>query len=349
MIDLDDKAAIAKIDKKNVYASVGQLAKQLRQAWKEGQQISFSKEYENAKNIVLCGMGGSAYAAYFIKSLFGNFLPVPFELVNSDTLPAYVNENTLVMLSSYSGSTEETISCARQALAKKAKITAVASKGSKLAEFITGNNYPSYLFNPKFNPAGQPRLGQGYMIAGHIKILTNIGFIALSNSEAIKAIDFLEKNDKLIESIAKKTSGQFVEKIPVIVSSGHLMGNAHTLRNQFNETAKNFSAYSLIPELNHHLMEGLLHPKERILKFLFLQSSLYKPVIQKRVALTREVIAKNNINTVEVNILGDTEFEQALYALSFGGYLTFYLAIIYNQDPSVIPWVDYFKDKLSKD
>lgn len=347
MINLDDKKLIAKIDKKNVYASVGELAKQFRQAWKESQEIQFPKDYQKAHNIVLCGMGGSAYAGYFIKALFNNSLLIPFELVNGDSLPKYVNENTLVMLSSYSGSTDETISCAKQALARKAKITAVSS-GSKLAELAAANNFSSYLFEPKFNPAGQPRLGQGYMIAGHIGILTKIGLIRLSDNEVNNAIDFLEGNNKSIELIAKNTVEKFAERIPVIVSSAHLAGNAHTLRNQFNETAKNFSAYSLIPELNHHLMEGLLHPKQRVLKFLFLQSSLYEPAIQKRLTLTKEVIAKNNIDTVEIDILGNTEFEQALYALSFGGYLTFYLAIIYNQDPSVIPWVDYFKAKLSK-
>lgn len=347
MINLDDKNLIAKIDKKNVYTSVGELAKQYKQAWKESQEIHFPKDYKKAHNIVLCGMGGSAYAAYFIKALFGNSLSVPFELVNDDSLPAYVNENTLVMLSSYSGSTDETISCAREALARKAKITAVSS-GSKLAAFMKNHNFPAYLFNPLYNPAGQPRLGQGYMIAGHIGILTKIGLISLSNNEANNAIDFLESNNKSIELIAKNTASKFTEKIPVIVASAHLAGNAHTLRNQFNETAKNFSAYSLIPELNHHLMEGLLHPKERVLKFLFLKSSFYSPIIQKKLELTREVVAKNNIDAVEIEVLGDTPFAQTLYALSFGGYLTFYLAIIYNQDPSVIPWVDYFKEKLAK-
>lgn len=348
IMKLDDRNQIAKIDKKNVYTSVGELPKQFRQAWGETQEIRFPEGYKKAKNIVLCGMGGSAYAAYFVKSLFGNSLSVPFDLVNGDTLPAYVNEDTLVMLSSYSGSTEEAISCANQALEKKAKITAVASIGSKLAKFTTDNNYPSYLFDPKFNPAGQPRLGQGYMIAGHMGILANIGFIDLPSNDVGDAIDSLEKSSGSIDQIAKETSKKFVEKIPVVVASEHLAGNAHTLRNQFNETAKTFSAYSLIPELNHHLMEGLLHPEESPLKFLFLRSSLYSPAIQKRFDLTKEVIGKNKIDTVEIDILGDTPLKQMLYALSFGGYMTFYLAIIYNQDPSVIPWVDYFKDKLSK-
>ena len=347
MIDLSDKSSIANIDKKNVYASVGELPKQCKQTWEEVKQIQFPEDYKKIQNIVLCGMGGSAYAAYFIKGLFGDSLTVPFELVNEDTLPIYVNENTLVMLSSYSGSTEETLSCARQALERKAKITAVTA-GSKLGEFIKTNNIPAYIFNPTYNPCGQPRLGQGYMITGHIGILAKIGLINLSDTEANNAIDFLEKSSNSIEQSAKEVSQEFVEKIPLIVASSHLAGNAHTLRNQFNETAKIFSAYSLIPELNHHLMEGLLNPKERILKFLFLNSSLYTPIIKKRFELTKDVVAKNNIEVVNIEILGDIPFAQALYALSFGGYLTFYLAIIYNQDPSVIPWVDYFKDQLSK-
>lgn len=347
MIDLSDKAAVAKVDKKNVYTSVGQLPKQCQQTWDEVRQISFPEDYGKIQNIVLCGMGGSTYAYYFAKALFENSLPVPFELVNGYTLPTYVNENTLVMLSSYSGSTEETISCANQALERKAKITAVTG-GSKLAELIKMNNLPGYIFRPLYNPAGQPRLGQGYMITGHIGILAKIGLISLSDKEANEAIDFIEKNTNSIDQGAKKMSQKFVEKMPLIVSSSHLAGNAYALRNQFNETAKTFSDYVLIPDLNHHLMEGLLYPKERILKFLFLDSSLYSQKIKKRFELTKDVVSKNNIEFVNLEVLGKTPFAQSLYALSFGGYLTFYLGILYNQDPSVIPWVDYFKDKLSE-
>lgn len=347
MIDLNNKTAIAQIDKNNVYSSVQQLPDQCKQTWEEVKKIEFPQDYKNIQNIVLCGMGGSAYAAYFIKSLFGDSLPVPFELVNGDTLPKYINENTLVMLSSYSGSTAETLSCAQQALLKKAKIMAVCA-GSKLAEFLKTNNIPAYIFNPLHNPANQPRLGQGYMILGHIGMLTKIGLINLTDEDALNAISFLKEKDSLIEETAKKISQEFIEKIPVIVGAEHLSGDAHTMRNQFNETAKSFCAYSLIPELNHHLMEGLLFPKERILKFLFLNSSLYSNIIKKRFELTKDVVSKNNIEITNVEMLGDTPFTQALYGLSLGGYLTFYLGIIYQQDPSAIPWVDYFKEKLSK-
>ncbi len=347
MINLNDKTAIAKIDKSNTYASLTGLSSQCRQAWEETQKISFPQDYKHVQNIVLCGMGGSAYAAYFIKSLFSDSLQIPFELVNGYDLPGYVNENTLVLLSSYSGATEEVLSCAEQAIVRNAKI-AVVTSGSKLAELAKEHKFPAYLFNPKYNPSDQPRLGQGYMIIGHIGLLAKIGFISLPTGEVMQAISFLESQNTIIEEQAIKVAQKLVEKISVIVAAEHLAGNAHALRNQFNETAKTFSTYALIPELNHHLMEGLAHPTDKILRFLFLRSSLYHPTIQKKFDLTKEVITKNGIETVEIEILGDTPFAQMLYALSFGGYLTFYLAILYNQDPSLIPWVDYFKKELAK-
>ena len=95
-------------------------------------------------------------------------------------------------------------------------------------------------------------------------------------------------------------------------------------------------------------MEGLDHPKERILKFLFLKSSLYSSIIQKRLNLTIDVVNKNKIEVLELEVAGDSPLRQMLYALSYGGYLTFYWAIVYGQDPSLIPWVDYFKEELKK-
>ena len=347
MIDLNDKQAIAKIDKKNVYGSVSYLTKQVTQAWEDTQKITFPTDYKQVNNIVLCGMGGSAYAAYVIKALYTSKLRVPCELVNGYDLPAYVHEHTLVLLSSYSGTTEEVLSCGQQALMRKAKITGVC-EGGALAGFFSKNNLPAYIFTPINNPAGQPRLGQGYMIFGHMGLLKAMGLLDVSDEEVASAVQFVDEQTEAIEIKAKEIAHSLVEKIPVIVAAEHLSGNAHTLRNQFNETAKNFSAYSLLPELNHHLMEGLVHPEARILIFLFLKSQLYSKIVQTRLTLTKEVVEKNNIATIGIDVVGDSHLSQMLYALSFGGYLTFYLGILYGQDPSVIPWVDFFKEKLSK-
>lgn len=347
MVDPTNLETIKKIDKSNAYASVSSIALQCEQAWEDTQRINFPQEYGQVENIVLCGMGGSAYAALIIKALFQNGLSIPFELVNGYNLPKYVDENTLVLLSSYSGSTEEVISCAQQALERNTKITAVTS-GSKLANFVKTCNLSAYIFDPKHNPAKQPRLGQGYMVIGHVGILSKLGHILLSNEEVQTAIDFLEQENEQIQSLAREKAEEFLEKIPVIVAAEHLAGNAHAMRNQFNENAKNFATYSIISELNHHLMEGLGHPKERMLKFLFLTSSLYSPIIQKRFMLTKDVIKKSGTDVVEVEVLGENVLQQMLFTLAFGGYITFYLSILYGEDPSIIQWVDYFKAELTK-
>jgi len=325
----------------STYTSISGVAKQAKQAWTEAFEVNFPEEYKSVKNIVLCGMGGSAYPFYIIKALFGSEIEIPFELVNGYNLPKYVDENTLVLLSSYSGSTEETLSCAKQAVEKKAKITSVTA-GSKLGELLKTNNLPGYIFNPIHNPAGQPRMGVGYMVVGFISILNKLGLINIE--DALSGIEWLETEN--IEQKAKDLAENFNEKIPLIIASEHLSGNAHILRNQFNETAKNFSTFGLIPELNHHLMEGLAHPVDNKLVALFLDSSLYTERNQKRVSLTKDVVKQNKVEVVEVSIEGENHFEQMLYALSMGGFLTYHLALIYGQDPSVIPWVDFFKEKL---
>lgn len=347
MIDLNDKNAITAIDKKNAYSSLVNLPKQCTQAWDETQNIIFPRDYRNVQNIVLCGMGGSAYAALIIKSLYSNVLPLPFELVNGYGVPKYVGENSLVLLSSYSGSTEEVLACAKEAFSRKAKIAAVCN-GSKLGEFVTSNSLPGYIFKAKHNPSGQPRLGQGYMIFGHVGLLANNGFLSITDQQVQEAIAFLSDKNSEVESIAKNTVEKLKEKISVIVAAEHLAANAHVMRNQLNETSKTFSAYSLIPELNHHLMEGLAYPKERILTFVLFRSILYSQVIQKRFGLTKEVVEKNGIETIDIQMQGSDTLSQMLYALSLGGYVTFYLGISYGQDPSDIPWVDYFKAQLAK-
>ena len=340
MVDLNDKVAISQIDKSNCYPSISNLGKQINQAWNETQALEFPSEFEQAKNIVLCGMGGSAYPAYIIKSLFANELKVPFELVNGYNLPPFVGENTLVLLSSYSGTTEEALSCAKEARERNAMVVAVTSGGG-----LKDLNLSGYVFKPTFNPSGQPRLGTGYMLTGFMGILKKLGFLNISDEEVMGAIEFLESQLQQMEQLSKELAPELEEKIPVIVSGEHLSGNAHIIRNQFNETAKNFSAFAYLPELNHHLMEGLVRGSKDLL-FLFLKSNLYSEKIQKRLRLTIEVVEKNNVSTEVIGILGDTKLSQVFYALGFGGFLTFYLAILYGQDPSVIPWVDYFKKQL---
>ena len=346
MIDFNNIEEIKKLDPKDVYGSTRLFAAQCEQIWKEG-KISFPEQYKDIENIILCGMGGSAYGGYIVQSLAKEQLRIPLISNNDYHLPGFATRKSLIFLSSYSGSTEEVLSCGLEAQEKGFLITGMAS-GGKLAELLQSNNVPHLIFNPSNNPSGQPRLGTGYMVLGFIALLQSMGILEITDNDVMSAISEVKNNQEKIKLAAQDTAKKLVGYIPVIFSSEFLNGNAHILRNQLNETAKVFSAYEDVPELNHHLMEGLKNPSEKKLAVIFLLSQLYSPIMQKRMALTQDVVGKNGSIVVPYSIEGSTKISQVLNTLSFGGYLSLCLALLYGQDPSVIPWVDYFKEQLAK-
>ena len=345
MIDVTNLEEIKKLDPKDVYGSTEMFPNQCEQIWNE--EIKFDDDYKSIQNIVLCGMGGSAYGGYVAQALFKDELRIPIYSNNDYALPLFANEKTLVVLSSYSGETEETLSCGEEAKNKNLKITGITT-GGKLSEFLKNNNYPSLVFEPKFNPSGQPRLATGYMVLGFFAILKRLGFINLNDDEFLKSVEELKSSIPKIKNESISIAKSLVGYIPLVFSSEFLNGNTHIIRNQFNETSKSFSAFEDIPELNHHLMEGLKNPQNNKIKVLFITSNLYSGAIKKRFDLTKDVIGKNNVEFLEYKPQGSTKISQVLNTLAFGGYLSLYLALLYGQDPSLIPWVDYFKKQLSK-
>lgn len=358
MNDLDDLSKIRILDKKNALDSISQLPLQCRQAWQESTQIDIPFEYRNISNIVVSGMGGSTYGVRIIKSLYdpAEITSVPIELTNNYWLPGYVNSQTLVILSSYSGNTEETISSAKEAKEKGAKILGITS-GGVLANFLNENNYPAYIFNPKYNPSAQPRIGVGYMVMGLIGMLAKLGKIPVAVPEPEKITAFLEEQStKLAQNVfassnpAKKLAIKLKDKIPVIITADFLEGAAYTIRNPFHETAKQFALHFAIPELNHHLLEGLSFPDglNKLLYFIFIHSKIYDPRNIRRMKLTEEVVEKNNVDQEVISLQGYSALTQVFELIQWGAWVTFYLAMLHDIDPSEIPWVDYFKMKLKE-
>lgn len=347
MIDLTNLEQIKKLDPKDVYGSTGLLADQCKQIWQDAKQINYPQSYKDIQNIVICGMGGSAYGGHVAKALCKEELRVPL-YVNSDySIPKFVNEKTLVILTSYSGSTEETLSNAVKAKEAGAQVTVLTS-GGKLGQFAKDNNLPSLIFDAKNNPSGQPRLGTGYIVLGTLAILNQLDLIQLNDSVVESAISELVSGHETVMAVAQTLAQKIQGNIPVMFAAEFLEGNAHIIRNQFNETSKSFSAFSDIPELNHHLMEGLKNPADKKLMMVFINSSFYWDRIAKRVMLTKEVVEKNGVATVTYDVPGSSKLSQVFTTLALGGYLTLYLGLLYELDPSLIPWVDYFKEQLAK-
>ncbi len=354
--NLDDIEEIKNIDKANVLGSIKQLAKQCQQAGQEVSKMEFPENYKKITAVVFSGMGGSALGAYVLKSLYFDQLKVPFEVINDYHLPPYVGENTLVVLGSYSGGTEETLSCAKEAIEKKSQATGLTTGGA-LAELLKNNSSPTYIFNPIYNPSKQPRLGSGYMIFGLISLFRALDLLTLDEEILDELVTSLETGNNLYgiknplrENPAKQLAQKWFNKIPIVVGAEFLANVGRVIRNQLHESSKNFADYYPIPELNHHLMEGLKNPpvNKELLEFLFLNSNNYSLKIQKRMEITKEVVSKNGIRVENFTPNSSDRLTQAFECIQFGAYTNYYLALIYGLDPSKIPWVDYFKEKLAQ-
>lgn len=345
MIDLNNLDAIKQLDKSNLLGSIQQLPDQIEDAWKQTSAQDYRAYGQDVDHIIVAGMGGSALGAEVTKSLAKFSLKVPLEIVNDYTLPGYVNSHTLVILSSYSGTTEETLAAAKEAQAKQVKI-AIVTAGGDLAKLAAEIHCPCYIINPQFNPSNQPRMAIGYSITGLVGLLHSLGLVDLDPSVITNTISFLRSNDPT--ELAKKLALSVTDKIIYLVSAEHLTGATHVVNNQLNENAKQLTVELKLPELNHHYMEALPHPEsaKQAVMFWFIKSNLYSPKLQLRVDLTQDVVTQNNYPSEIISISANNPFTQVFELIQLGAYTNFYLAMLHDIDPAPIPWVDYFKEKL---
>ncbi|OGV92419.1 hypothetical protein A3B57_00785, partial [Microgenomates group bacterium RIFCSPLOWO2_01_FULL_47_10] len=276
--------------------------------------------------------------------------------VNEYELPQWADENTLVICSSFSGTTEETIENAKLAEAKGCKWMAI-STGEALNDYAVACGVPHYKINPVHNPSRQPRMANGYSVIGQLILVAKTGLIDFDKSvvdHIVTAMKHVQSENNVSVPVsdnpAKKMAQAIFEKNLVYVSARHMTGAAHSVKNQSNENAKTFSTIFEIPELNHHLMEGLKHPSsnKKDLVFIFIESDLYPDRISQRFEITKDVVRQNDVSTVSWKGQSADVLSQEFEFLQFAGYVNLYLSILYHQDPAPIPWVDYFKTKLGQ-
>ncbi|MBU0637070.1 MAG: SIS domain-containing protein [Patescibacteria group bacterium] len=354
MINLNNQTIYKKTSNELIAKSIELLADQIRQVLEEAYLIKIPHNYSKINQIVVNGMGGSNLGAGIIKAVFNNQMKVPFSITPGYDVPASVDKNTLYLLSSYSGNTEEVLSVYQKVKEQGAKLLAITSntKDNKLAKLMFKDNIPGYIFKSEFNPSNQPRLGLGYMIFGTAVLLAKIGLFELNIGELEDIIASLEIWDRKLRplvdeknNVAKQIALKLYNKQPIIIATEFLVGNARVLRNQLCENSKNFASYLVLPDLNHYAMEGLTNPlkNSQNLVFLFFYSQFFHQRIQKRIKLTKQIIEKNKITVVDHVLQGQNKLKQVFEMLQIGTWVSYYLGALNQVDPIEIPWVDWFK------
>ncbi len=356
-MNLNNFEKIYKLDSGLVALSIKSLYKQIEQVKEDAKLIKVTDSYKNINKVVVNGMGGSNLGARMIESCFKEELGVPLIIEPGYNVPGFVDNRTLYLLSSYSGNTEEPLSVYDKIVKKGAKIMGITSshEKNKLEKLMIENNIPGFIFSPLNNPSNQPRMGLGYSIFGILFILEKTGVIKLDEDKIDRVVNNLVANsEKLIpevnvsDNIAKKFAQKIKGKIPILVGADFLEGNLHILRNQFCENSKNYADYLVLPELNHYAMESLANPKnnKKNLIFWFFDSDSYNDRIKKRSELTKKIVKKNNIEFIDYKTKSSSKLSQCSEVLQLGSWVTFYLSMLNNVNPSLIPWVDWFKEEL---
>lgn len=352
---LDDPKTYSQYDTFSVYESLSAFGQQFESAWHDSQFVSLNFEPESIKNIVFAGMGGSNLPAHIIQSLSPLLIKIPFEIIANYRLPQYVSSDTLVVLSSYSGNTEEILSCAQDALKRQSKVISITT-GGKLKDLSHTEHWPLILLDEKLNRSHVPRYGLGLTLGAAMGLtirLNSEAFRFIDPKEIVRVIDrtfeTLSTNQATennpAKSLALKNKGQTI----IIFSANHLSGVGKVSTNFLNETAKTFSCNFVIPDLNHHLMEGLTFPtslKDNA-RFILLNSSLYPDVIQKRFQITKDILIKQHYQLTVIKPESTAIVSQVFESLVFLAMISYYLSIVNKQDPGTNPWVDYFKKQLN--
>jgi len=349
---LDDEKKILILDPSRMLQNIKDLPDQIETCWQQIKDFSIPTHYIKAKNVLILGMGGSAIAGDLTNSLSLLKCRIPVVIHRDYDLPEFTNPETLVIGVSYSGNTEETISGFERAAAIGAKIIGI-STGGTIASIC--RKYKAPMFS--INYGSQPRASLGYQLIAMIGIFNKLGFLQISESEILEAVTTMKTFESKIhigiptyQNQVKQLADRLKDKIPIIFGSGYLQQVARRWKTQINENSKHLAFFEILPELNHNMINSFDFPKKLSEKIfvIMLQSKFDHPRAKVRQQITLQILQQKKIQyeTIFLNSANAVLSEMFL-SIFFGDYLSYYLALLNNVDPSVIPAAEYLKDRLN--
>lgn len=353
MHTLDQIAKIEKLDQKDMHGLLESFPLQLEKSIALTHSFPLPN-WKNFKfeNIVLAGMGGSAIGGDLVRSYVTYQLKIPFQISRHYLLPNFVSQNSLVLVSSYSGNTEETLSIYAIAKKRKAKIIAITS-GGKLFRLAKQDKIPALLVPGRL----PPRAALGYSWGALLILLSRLGLIKNQTGLIKEASSFLakqtvkyQKSTITSKNPAKDLAERVYQKIPIIYSACDYFDTvAIRWKQQICENAKNLAFVNFFPEFNHNELVGWqndnLKPDFTV---LFLKDKDDHKRIKARMEVVKEIIESQKIEIIEIESRGKSLLSRMLYLIQLGDWTSYYLAILNGVDPTPIKVIDYLKNQLEK-
>jgi glucose/mannose-6-phosphate isomerase len=321
---------------------VANFASQLNEATQIGEKAEFTAPVNEIRNILVTGLGGSGIGGTIIAQVAEKELQVPLNVCKDYFIPGYVNKHTLVIVSSYSGNTEETLQALHSAIEKNAKIVCVTS-GGKILEIAKAQKLDHIII-----PGGMPpRACLAYSFTQLFYVLHGYKLIGDSfKAQLKKSVTLLQAEEESMMKSARSLAEKLVNKIPVIYAAANYEGVATRFRQQVDENSKMLCWHHVLPEMNHNELVGWTEKHEELAIVMFRNNDDYGRT-QRRMEITREVISKYTPNFYEVWSKGDSQVEKSFYLIHFGDWVSWYLSELKNIDATEVNVIDYLKGSLS--
>ncbi|MBM4421029.1 MAG: bifunctional phosphoglucose/phosphomannose isomerase [Chloroflexi bacterium] len=341
--------AIRRADPGNMLDRIKDLPKQLRDSLAIASAASLPPSHSDVRSIVVLGMGGSAIGGELAGALLADELKVPMLVHRDYSLPAFVGRDTLVIASSYSGNTEETLTALGKARASGARILALTTGGALRGQ-CEKDGTPVITFAYR----AQPRAALGYSLGLMLGALAKLGLVRDRRAEVEAALaDVARLEERTHEGAktndAKRLAIELHGAIPFVYGAGLFGVLARRVKGQINENGKNWAAFDVMSELNHNAVVGFPNPEARgSLIVLNLESDRDDPRQRVRFAVTKELLDRAGVAHRTLKFAGGSLLSEALQMVYFTDYVTFYLALLNRADPSEVRSIDYLKERLSK-
>jgi glucose/mannose-6-phosphate isomerase len=340
------KNFISKYDLQNQFNVLRETHAQIDDAWRN--KINVTRiDSRNISAVLICGLGGSAINGDLLSDFLSDETKIPIIVNRNYDLPKFVNKNWLIIISSYSGNTEEAVSCFEQALELNANIVTLSSGGK--VEDIAKHNSIQHI---KLKSGFQPRYALGLSFFTLLKIFQELNLInkqdktveAISRLWKKKGEEYSKENNLALE-IAKKMVGF----IPVIYSSEMLSSTGYRFKCQLNENSKLHAFHHVIPEMNHNEIIGWETQKEKQFnsKIIILHDIDYHPQIKKRYFIFSELVASKGVEVIKLSSRGKIFKVRIMDLIYLGDWISFYLALLRGKDPSEIDFIHEMKKRLA--
>jgi len=352
-MDLDNLERLKQLDSQDMLGQIDGLPEQLAAAWTEGQSHPLpSVEPGGFTSVVIAGMGGSAIGGELVASYASPIARLPLVVHRDYGLPAFAQgPGALVVASSHSGNTEETLDAFDAALRNNCTVVAVTT-GGDLARRAAQHHVPLWTFSH----AGQPRAAVGFSFGLLLALLHRLGVIEDPSADLAETVAAMrrvrEKNGAAVPAArnpAKRYAGQLMGRWVTIFGAGPMAPVARRMKTQINEIAKAGANFEALPEADHNALAGTLHPEEVLMPHtmnLFLRSPSDHPRNRKRLDYTKRAYMLEGLNTDFLDARGRSPLAHMWTQIMFGDYMAFYLGIGYGVDPTPVDALVQFKESM---